>query len=82
MFDPSYTEEQQQLIDTVRKFVADKIIPNAGEWDEHQTFPVDTFEAGLWPFIPGDLAKLVAAALVVPAGWSVVRQVRGDEPNR
>ena len=36
-----------------------------------------TLEFGLWPFIPGDLAKLVAAALVVPAGWSIVGQLRG-----
>jgi len=32
---------------------------------------------GLWPFIAGDLAKLVAASLAVPAGWSLVERVRG-----
>jgi biotin transport system substrate-specific component len=31
---------------------------------------------GLWPFIAGDLAKLVLAALAVPAGWSIVEQFR------
>lgn len=31
---------------------------------------------GLWPFIAGDLAKLVAASLVLPAGWSVVEYFR------
>jgi biotin transport system substrate-specific component len=31
---------------------------------------------GLWPFIAGDLAKLVAASLAVPAGWSVVERFR------
>lgn len=31
---------------------------------------------GLWPFIAGDLAKLVAASLAVPAGWSIVEQIR------
>ncbi|MCH7811281.1 MAG: biotin transporter BioY [Chloroflexi bacterium] len=46
-------------------------------WLAIMDFPVDTFEAGLWPFIPGDLAKLVAAALVLPAGWSIVGQLRG-----
>ena len=50
-------------------------------WLAIMSFPVDTFEAGLWPFIPGDLAKLIAAALVVPAGWSLVGQLRGDGPN-
>lgn len=32
---------------------------------------------GLWPFIAGDLAKLVAASLAVPAGWSLVEKLRG-----
>jgi biotin transport system substrate-specific component len=31
---------------------------------------------GLWPFIAGDLAKIVAASLVVPAGWSIVERFR------
>jgi biotin transport system substrate-specific component len=33
---------------------------------------------GLWPFLAGDLAKLVAAALAVPAGWSIVERFRGN----
>ena len=35
-----------------------------------------TYDFGLWPFIPGDLAKLVAATLVLPGGWSVVEWLR------
>jgi biotin transport system substrate-specific component len=35
-----------------------------------------TLDYGLWPFIAGDLAKLVAASLVLPAGWSVVEYFR------
>lgn len=31
---------------------------------------------GLWPFIAGDLAKLVAASLAVPAGWTIVERIR------
>ena len=46
-------------------------------WLAIMSFPVDTFEAGLWPFIPGDLAKLIAASLVLPAGWSIVEFMRG-----
>jgi biotin transport system substrate-specific component len=50
----------------------------------HQQFHVvglpiswDTaFDYGLWPFIAGDLAKIVAASLVVPAGWSIVERFR------
>ena len=33
---------------------------------------------GLWPFIAGDLAKLVLAALAVPAGWPAVERLRGS----
>lgn len=50
-------------------------------WLAIMDFPVSTLEAGLWPFIPGDLAKLVAAALVLPAGWTLVEFVKG-RPRR
>ncbi len=36
---------------------------------------------GLWPFIAGDLAKLVLAALAVPAGWSLVEGI-GDRRRK
>ena len=32
----------------------------------------DVWQCGLLPFIPGDLVKLVAASLVVPAGWALL----------
>lgn len=35
-----------------------------------------TFDYGLWPFIAGDLAKLVAATIAVPTGWSIVERIR------
>jgi len=42
-----------------------------------------TLDFGLWPFIPGDLAKLVAAALALPAGWTLVGSLRpGAGPQR
>jgi biotin transport system substrate-specific component len=31
---------------------------------------------GLWPFVAGDLAKLVAASLALPAGWELVERLR------
>ncbi len=31
---------------------------------------------GLWPFIAGDLAKLVAVSLALPAGWSLVERLK------
>jgi biotin transport system substrate-specific component len=51
-------------------------------WAAIVGLPINTFEAGLWPFIPGDLAKLVAAALVLPAGWSIVELLRPGSSDR
>ena len=44
MFDPSLTDEQEQLVETARKFVAQKIIPNATEWDRREEFPLPVFK--------------------------------------
>ncbi len=38
----------------------------------------DTIAAGLTPFIVGDLAKLIVAALLLPAGWWVVARRPSD----
>lgn len=49
-------------------------------WFHVMSFPSSwqfTFDNGLWPFIAGDSAKLIAAALVVPAGWSLAEWRRG-----
>jgi biotin transport system substrate-specific component len=35
-----------------------------------------TLQWGLVPFIPGDLAKLLLAAALVPAGWQLLRAIR------
>lgn len=35
-----------------------------------------TLDLGLWPFIAGDSAKLIAAALALPAAWSLVGKAR------
>jgi len=40
--------------------------------------PHAVLQAGLWPFLPGDLLKLVAAAVVLPAGWTVVDALKSD----
>jgi len=45
MFDPTYTEEQQALVDTARKFAAEHIIPVAGEYDEKSEHPEAVFRA-------------------------------------
>ncbi|MDG2304890.1 MAG: acyl-CoA dehydrogenase family protein [Candidatus Binatia bacterium] len=45
MFDPTLTEAQEALIDTARRFAAEKIIPVAGEYDESGEFPTDLFKA-------------------------------------
>ena len=45
MFNPSFTDEQKQLVDTARKFTAESIIPVAHEYDEKEEFPTSVFEA-------------------------------------
>jgi biotin transport system substrate-specific component len=35
--------------------------------------------AGLWPFLPGDLIKCVAAALAFPAAWSFAHRRSGSD---
>ncbi len=45
MFSPAYSEEQHALVETARKFVAENIIPVAGEYDERGEMPIDIFKA-------------------------------------
>jgi len=35
------------------------------------------FQSGLYPFIIGDLVKIVAAALALPSGWLLLRRFKG-----
>ena len=37
------------------------------------------FLAGMLPFLPGDLFKLVVAALLLPSAWAIVRAVKRDK---
>ncbi len=39
----------------------------------------DTLEAGLYPFVIGDLIKLYLAGALLPLAWKGVRKVRGEE---
>jgi acyl-CoA dehydrogenase len=45
MFDPTHSEEQEALTETARKFVAEHVIPVAGEYDERGEMPLPVFEA-------------------------------------
>jgi biotin transport system substrate-specific component len=36
-----------------------------------------TLEAGLYPFVVGDLLKLYLAGMVLPGAWKLVRRLRG-----
>ena len=42
---------------------------------EHMTLGL-TLKWGLFPFVPGDLAKLALAAGLVPSGWGILRAVK------
>src|SRR6187455_1052439 len=37
----------------------------------------DTLEAGLYPFVVGDLMKLYLAGALLPAAWALVRRFKG-----
>lgn len=37
----------------------------------------ELFSAGMYPFIPGDLVKLMIASLIVGAGWTIANKRRG-----
>jgi len=43
MFDPTLTEAQEALIETARRFTAEKIVPVAGHYDETGEFPTAIF---------------------------------------
>ena len=43
MFDPSLTEAQDALIETAKRFAAEKIIPVASKYDQSGEFPTDVF---------------------------------------
>ena len=43
-------------------------------WLAHLVPPEKVMALGLFPFLIGDAIKLVAAVLVVPAGWRLSRR--------
>ena len=43
-------------------------------WLARFPLPVSLLDAGLIPFIPGDLAKMALAALALPGAWRLVRR--------
>jgi biotin transport system substrate-specific component len=43
-------------------------------WLARFPLPVSLLDAGLVPFIPGDLVKMVLAALALPGAWRLVRR--------
>ncbi|MGB6836685.1 MAG: biotin transporter BioY [Dehalococcoidia bacterium] len=45
------------------------------QWQRVVGLEGQTLDMGLWPFVPGDLLKLVAAALVLPAGWTLAERL-------
>ena len=46
-------------------------------WLAHFVPEGTLLQAGLYPFVIGDLVKIAAAALVVPSGWLLLRRLRG-----
>lgn len=55
--DFSLSEDQRLLIETVREFVQQKVVPNARLWDEKEEFPFETVK---------ELGRLGVMGMVVP----------------
>ena len=43
-------------------------------WLDRHGVNLNTLDAGLWPFIPGDLVKLVGASVALPGAWAMVER--------
>ena len=46
-------------------------------WLAHIVPEGTVLQAGLYPFIIGDLLKIAAAALALPSGWLLLRRFKG-----
>ena len=46
-------------------------------WLAHFVPEGTVFQSGLYPFVIGDLVKIVAAALALPSGWLLLRRLKG-----
>ena len=51
-------------------------------WGNNNGFDLNVWNAGLWPFVPGDMLKLIAAANVVAVGWWGVRLLEARRSPR
>lgn len=49
-------------------------LPVLGLWIDNAGLDLSVWDAGLWPFMPGDMAKLIVAAAVVPVAWTAVNR--------
>jgi biotin transport system substrate-specific component len=46
-------------------------------WLAHFVPEGAVLQAGLYPFVIGDLIKIAAAALALPSGWLILRRFKG-----
>ncbi|MBL8753255.1 MAG: acyl-CoA dehydrogenase family protein, partial [Planctomycetes bacterium] len=62
------SEDQEMIVDTVRKYVADVVAPKAQEHDEHRAFVADEFgglaELGVFGLCVGEAAGGAGMGLV------------------
>ncbi len=54
------TTEQEMISDALRTFAQERLVPFAGEWDRHHTFPAEALR---------ELGALGALGMVVPEQW-------------
>ena len=53
-----------------------------GDWIAGESTLDKTLIGGLYPFIVGDLMKLILASLTLPAAWALVQRYRGRDQDR
>lgn len=54
-------------------------LPVLALWLQRHGIHANVLDIGLWPFIPGDLAKLLGAAIAVPAAWAAIGKMHPHE---
>ena len=57
------------------EFVLSEVISGSGTLDK-------TLNGGLYPFIVGDMMKLMFAAVTLPAAWALVERFKGHDSSR
>ena len=68
---------KQSLLETNSRYAQGGIASVLSPEDSFDKHVEDTLEAGLYPFVVGDLIKLYLAGALLPAAWALVKRFKG-----